>query len=226
MKRFLASTGLTLAAVVPVSSNALLPPPTVECCNRKDYTSEQCARFKLDEAMCVKAVANFNETFQRLQAINNPKPAPVDADAPQVKTYRGKFFEIQYPASFAAQPIDAAREVESDAATFSAPDQSATFYVFSPQWAGEAPRIALDASKEIEVERRTGKGKSSGVDGSFTWITIAAKDKSYTRSYQRFEAGDNSIVWVIGLKYSSADALMRHQAAYARFKASLKQLAD
>ena len=226
MKRFLASLGLAIAIGAPVASYALLPPPTVECCYRKDYTSEQCVRFKLDEAMCVKAVSDFNETFKRLQAINNPKSAPAEAATPKTKTYRGKFFEIQYPASFAAQPIDVAKEAESDAATFSAPDQSATFYVFSPQWAGEAPRIALDASKEIEVERRTGKGKSSGVDGSFTWITIAAKDKSYTRTYQSFKAIDEPIHWVIGMKYSNDEALAKYRADYARFKQSLQQFAD
>lgn len=226
MNRLSAFAVIAIGMVVCSTSHALLPPPSVECCYRKDYTSEQCARFKLDEAACVKEVANFNETFQRLQAINNPKPALAGADTSETKTYRGKFFEIQYPASFAVQPIGDAAAAKSDAAAFTAPDQSATFYVFSPQWAGEAPGIALDTQKEVEVERRTGKGKSSGVEGEFTWITIAAKDKKYTRSYQRFDAGDKSICWVIGLQYSSVEALKRHQAAYVRFKASLVQLAD
>ncbi|MBL8514190.1 MAG: hypothetical protein JNJ55_09400 [Betaproteobacteria bacterium] len=75
MSRLSAPAAFAIGIVVCTPSHALLPPPTVECCNRKDYTSEQCARFKLDEAVCVKAVANFNETFLRLQAINNPKPA-------------------------------------------------------------------------------------------------------------------------------------------------------
>ncbi|MBL8519078.1 MAG: hypothetical protein JNK75_00270 [Betaproteobacteria bacterium] len=152
--------------------------------------------------------------------------APATDTAVKDKTYRGKFFEVRHPADFSAQPLGAARGADADAATFTSPDQSVTFYVYSPQWAGEAPGIALDAQNESEVERRSGQGKSSGVAGTFTWTTIAAKDKSYTRSYQRFEANDKSIHWVIGLKYANAAALKRHQAAYARFKASLVQLAD
>ncbi|MBL8514189.1 MAG: hypothetical protein JNJ55_09395 [Betaproteobacteria bacterium] len=157
-----------------------------------------------------------------MSAANAAAPA---AEAKE-KTYRGKFFEVRHPADFVAVPLAVPRAAESDAATFTSPDQSVTFYVYSPQWAGEAPGIALDAQKETEVERRSAPGKSSGVAGTFTWTTLAAKDKSYTRSYQRFEANDKSIHWVIGLKYANADVLKRHEAAYARFKATLVQLAD
>ena len=101
-----------------------------------------------------------------------------------------------------------------------------TFYIFSPQWAGDAPGIALDAAKETEISRKTEAGKSSGVTGTYTWTTIAAKDKSYTRTYQDFLATDKSIHWVIGMKYQSDAVLQQHKAAYAAFKGSLRQLAD
>jgi hypothetical protein len=148
------------------------------------------------------------------------------AKSPATVTYKGAYFEIQYPADFKAQPLNASKPSESSAATFTSPDGAMTFYVFSPQWGGDAPGIALDAAKETEISRKNEKGKSSGVEGTFTWTTIAAKDKSYTRTYQDFLANDKSIHWVIGMKFTSDAVLQKHKAAYAAFKGSLKQLAD
>lgn len=148
------------------------------------------------------------------------------APAPAVATYKGAYFEIKYPADFKAQPLNASKPSESSAATFTSPDGAMTFYVFSPQWGGDAPGIALDTTKETETSRKTEKGKSSGVEGTFTWTTIATNDKSYTRTYQDFLANDKSIHWVIGMKFASDAALQKHKAAYAAFKASLRQLAD
>jgi hypothetical protein len=149
-----------------------------------------------------------------------------DKVATRYASYKGKFFEVQYPANFKVRVLDAAKARESNAATFASADGSMEFYVFSPQWAGDAPGIALDGAREIEVSRDTKPGKSSGVAGTFTWTTIAAKDKSYTRRYQDFLATDGSIHWVIGMKYRGEADLARYQAEYAKFKASLKQLAD
>ena len=141
-------------------------------------------------------------------------------------TYRGAYFEVQYPAAFKASPLEGAKPRESKGATFTSPDGTMTFYLFSPQWAGEAPGIALDASRETEISRKSDAGKSSGVAGTYTWTTIAAKDKSYTRTYQDFLASDGSIHWVIGMKYRDDTALQKHKEAYGRFKASLRQFGD
>jgi hypothetical protein len=100
------------------------------------------------------------------------------------------------------------------------------FYLFTPQWAGEAPGIALDTAREIEISRKSEAGKSSGAAGTYTWTTIAAKDKSYTRTYQDFLAGDGSIHWVIGMNYRDDAALQKYKAAYAKFKGSLRQFGD
>lgn len=141
-------------------------------------------------------------------------------------TYKGAWFEIKYPADFKVRALDAAKPKESNAATFSSPDGGMEFYIFSPQWGGEAPGIALDPGSEVETNRKSEKGKSSGVDGVYTWRTISAKDKSYTRVLQDFLATDGSIHWVIGMKYKSEAALHKYQPQYAKFKASLRQLAD
>jgi hypothetical protein len=99
-------------------------------------------------------------------------------------------------------------------------------YIFSPQWDGTPPGIALDAAKESETAKKSEPGKSSGVDGTFTWQTITAKDKSYTRTYQSFKAKDEPIHWVIGMKFKDDATLAKHRADYARFKGSLEQYAD
>lgn len=142
--------------------------------------------------------------------------------AGSTRTYRGLFFEVQYPASFKARNLDGASEKESNAATFRSPDGSVELYVFSPQWAGDAPGIALDTSKEVETDRSS---KKSGT-GAYTWYTIAAKDRSWTRTYQDFSDPTQNVHWVIGLKYRSEADFARHKAAYLAFKKSLKQFAD
>jgi hypothetical protein len=144
----------------------------------------------------------------------------------KLANYKGAYFEIKYPADFKARALDASKPKESSAASFSSPDGAIEFYIFSPQWGGDAPGIALNPASETETSRKSEKGKSSGVEGAYTWTTIAAKDKSYTRTYQYFLATDSSIHWVIGMKYKSDAVLQQYKAPYAKFKASLKQLAD
>lgn len=141
-------------------------------------------------------------------------------------TYKGAWFEINYPANFKAHALDAAKPKQSNAATFTSHDGAMEFYIFSPQWGGDAPGIALLPATEVEISRKSEKGKSSGVEGVYTWSTVSAKDKSYTRVFQDFLAADGSIHWVIGMKYKSDTALQRYKSQYARFKASLRQLAD
>ncbi len=158
--------------------------------------------------------------------ILSPNLSAQSAAAVKTSKYRGAYFEVKYPSSFTARALDAAKARESSAATFSAPDSSMQFYIFSPQWGGDAPGISLVPATEVEAARKSEKGKSSGVVGTFTWTTLAAKDKSYTRVYQSFLADDKSIHWVVGMKYTSDEALAKYRAQYAQFKASLVQLAD
>ncbi len=140
--------------------------------------------------------------------------------------FKGAYFEVKYPSQFKARALESSSRNAASAATFTSPDGSMQFYIFSPQWGGDPPGIALNSAGETETARKTEKGRSSGVDGTFTWYTIVANDKSYTRTYQDFVATDKSIRWVIGMKYTSDAALQQYRAHYGRFKASLRQLAD
>jgi hypothetical protein len=140
--------------------------------------------------------------------------------------YRGRWFKVNYPPGWKAQPLEAKTAKDSDAATFTSPNGAMQFYIFSPQWGGDAPGIALDPAKEVEHERKSAAGKSSDVAGTFTWIGIEAKDKSYLRNYQSFKAKDASIHWVVGFKARSDAVLKQYRTDYERFKKSLEQYAD
>jgi len=78
-------TALFLLAGLAVAprADALLPPAEVECCQRKDYQSAQCARFTLSAARCEQVVSNWNEVFQRFSAMRNP-PAAARAAPPEI----------------------------------------------------------------------------------------------------------------------------------------------
>ena len=66
------------------------------------------------------------------------------------KTYRGKFLKFsirrRLRSSRLAMPQRPSR-IRQHSRRRTSP---ATFHVFSPQWAGEAPGIALDTQKEVE----------------------------------------------------------------------------
>lgn len=182
-------------------------------------------------ALCVaftaSASADNTKPAQKADASKSSDVTPKTADK-QAKwpEYRGKSFKVSYPAGWKAQPLESKTAKDSDAATFTSPDGAMQLYIFSPQWDGKAPGIALDPATEIETARKTDRGMSSGVKGTFTWHTIAAKDKRYTRTYQSFVAEGEPIHWVIGMKYKDDATLAKHRADYARFKGSLEQYAD
>jgi hypothetical protein len=141
--------------------------------------------------------------------------------AQEIATFRGAWFEIEYPADFVAVPsLPSTTADGADSATFTAPDGTVSFYVFAPQWGGNPADIALDpATETLESER-------SATEGPVTrrWFTIAARDGGYRRSYLTTtdERGPSSRT--IGLRYASSDALARYQADYLAFRSSLQLL--
>lgn len=95
------------------------------------------------------------------------------------------------------------------------------FYIFAPQWDGEATDIALRPN-EKEASRQVKDTKTQTV----TYFTISAKDGSYVRSYQEtFRKLENSR-WIVGIKYRNQKAYNRYKKAYLAFKASLVQFTD
>jgi hypothetical protein len=102
------------------------------------------------------------------------------------------------------------------------------FYVFSPQWSGDIAEIEPDPATERVVEdtRRT-RDSVGGKDGvQLHWVTVQARDGSYTRAYyDEFDTGLN-VRKAFGIKYRDQAAYTRYRDLYLAFKNSLVQFAD
>ena len=150
------------------------------------------------------------------------KPKTKEA-ALSYKKYKGAWFEVEYPFSFKAENSQkSSTSIEGfDSAVFTSADGSVQFYIFSPQWSGEAKDIALKPN-EIKAD------SSSQILNGLTvkrW-TIQAKDSSYLRSYESTSETEGNINKIFGIKYSSQRELEKYRHAYLHFKNSLQQYAD
>ena len=65
--------------------------------------------------------------------------------------YKGKSFKVEFPPGWKVQTLEAKKPRESDAATFTSPDGAMQFYIFSPQWDGTPPAIALDEGETFAI---------------------------------------------------------------------------
>lgn len=140
-----------------------------------------------------------------------------------MKRYDGAWFSVSYPANFRVKPSLRSFSADGyDSAFFYAPDDKVVFYLFAPQWGGVASDILLQPANEVLQAREM---KFSG-RYTHIWTTIAAKDGSYRRSYQRTEAADGGSAWVVGVRYDTDEGLARYRAAYNDFKQSIKLYAD
>jgi len=140
------------------------------------------------------------------------------------ETYRGAWFSIRYPSDFTVKSSLKSRTAMKgyDSAFFLSPEGAVQFYVFSPQWKGEATDIEIVSTlEEIVSEKTETKG-----DKAVRWYTIGAKDKSYLRSYVDTQDKSQNTRWVLGIKYSGMEANKAYQEKYQEFVKSLKQYAD
>lgn len=141
----------------------------------------------------------------------------------QTVTYEGAWFEVKYPSGFKVKnslPSETAGQ-GFDSAFFISPDGEVEFYIFSPQWSGEASDITLKQN-EREVSRQVQEGENSTV----VFWTIVANNNSYTRTYQETYNHLENTNWVIGIKYKSQKAYDKYREKYLAFKNSLIQYAD
>lgn len=168
---------------------------------------------------------------------------PVDPNAaketPKQNEYTGAWFSVRYPSDFVPKMIGTttARNL-SDEAEFTSPDGAVTFYVYSPQWAGE-PDSLLPREGEMLIDENE-QASISDVDGypkrTTHWVTYGAKDGSYTRalvsiqegfSDEEAKGGDWAVFHrVFGITYKDQESYDRYRNEYLAFKASLVQYAD
>lgn len=138
--------------------------------------------------------------------------------------YRGAWFSVSYPPGWSVRPsLKSYSDKDGyDSAFFRSPDKKMEFYVFSPQWSGDPADIKLKPRTEKQVSRKLQvKGTSTA-----TFVTIQAKNNSYTRSYVDRQDPTNNTRLVLGVKYKNMAAYKKYKAAYAKFKGSLEQYAD
>jgi hypothetical protein len=171
-----------------------------------------------------------------------PTDPSIDPDNPynpryrmRVKKHTGHYFSIEYPEDF-----HVFTPYSKDEAYFISEDKSVEYFVYSPLWGGEPEVYLKIKSNEKLIAQKTIKGKNTNPnhdrnrDVQIThWVTIAAKDGSYTRSYvhikrkssdETLKMGDIDLVF--GFKYQNATAYKIYANAYKLFKISLEQFSD
>ena len=138
------------------------------------------------------------------------------------RTYKGAWFEINYPSSFTVKPSQKSKTKQEgyDSVYFISPDNNVEFYVFSPQWNGEARDIEINPNIESLIDQNTDKSKSKAI----RWFTAKAKDNSYLRAVSD-ETIDNTRL-VFGIKYKNKAIYDKYHNDYIVFKKSLRQFAD
>ena len=140
----------------------------------------------------------------------------------QTKTFSGAWFDINYPSNFIAKgSLNSSSSGGFDSAIFKSPDNLVEFYIFSPQWSGEATDIILKTNEELS----SSKSEING-DIETKWWTINHSDGSYSRSYQQVYNQSVNTKLIFGIKYKNSSALEKYKKEYASFKNSLIQYAD
>ncbi len=137
--------------------------------------------------------------------------------------YKGAWFEIEYPKNFTVKPsIPSSTPDMFDSVFFISPDKKVKFYVFSPQWSGDATDISLNAKTEIEKDVKT--ETKNGM--KHKWYTYESKDGTKLRSYQETTNEEGTTKLIIGIEYADRDSYKKYKDDYLKFKKSIKQFAD
>lgn len=176
---------------------------------------------KKSEHSDVKSKVDTIETATDSAA--NDRKASEEKSASTYSTYKGAWFDIEYPANFKVEnSLKSSTNSEGfDSAFFTSPDGKVQFYIFSPQWSGKPDDIKIEENEkmlETKVENKNGIFINRS--------TVAAKDGSYFRSYEESSEMEGQINKVFGIKYASKEDLERYREEYLHFKNSLKQYAD
>ena len=135
--------------------------------------------------------------------------------------YKGAWFDVEYPRDFTVKPsIASSTPGKFDSAFFESPDKDVRFYVFSPQWSGEALDIAMNPVSEVEKDV-----KKESKDGTTRrWFTYAARNGSRARSFLEITTAETKLVF--GFEYADQASYKKYLDSYLHFKKSIAQYAD
>lgn len=142
----------------------------------------------------------------------------------EYKQFKGAWFDIEYPSAFTAEnSMKSLTNVDGfDSAVFTSPDGKVQFYVFSPQWSGEAKDILIDKKTENLIDSSEENNEKITVK---RWV-IEANNGSYHRAYEETVDNETKTNKVFGIKYNPDVYKDEYQKDYLRFKNSLVQYAD
>lgn len=143
-------------------------------------------------------------------------------------TYRGPWFDIDYPASFRPLGHDAAvgpGAYNQDSMRFTSPDGAVEFYVHSPLWSGQSA-WARPMRGETVFESHTSTEGSGPTRKEFTWVTVAGLTDDYMRSWVEVHQPDLNVRYHLGVRYDTLTAYDRWKPEYEAFRKSLVQYAD
>lgn len=142
-------------------------------------------------------------------------------------TYKGAWFEIKYPSGFTVKPAGKSTTnlVGYDSVYFISPDNNVEFYVFSPQWKGEAKEIEINPNIEKLIDQNIAKETNQfGQSKTIRVFTAKAKDDSYLRAVRDETTDDTRLIF--GIKYKNKEMYNKYYNDYILFKKSLRQIAD
>ncbi|PHR28699.1 MAG: hypothetical protein COA38_11945 [Fluviicola sp.] len=149
----------------------------------------------------------------------------------QMASFNGSWFRVEYPQNFTASPITPTQKygdyefVDTDEASFTSPDGTVEFFVYSPQWGGDPIDYLVEKSNEKTASSSEDNTNSDDpFSVSHHWVTYEDKEGKYTRSYHSLMT--ESTHHVFGVRYTNRKMYERYKAAYLAFKKSLQQFAD
>ena len=172
---------------------------------------------KTEEPDIKKKQNNISQEQKPVEQFN-PKPL-----AKGYKSFRGKWFKINYPNNFSAEPSIQHKSGEGyESAFFESPDGYVEFYIFAPFHPVENHEIDFNPEKELVVKSESNKVSDYKEVLYYTYI---AKDSSYVRSYEETIESD-VFRTIIGLKYKNKEAYEYYKDSYLKYKNSLEQYAD
>ena len=170
--------------------------------------------------------------------VNNETSATQKSPTVGAKDYADSWFKISYPANFVAKAEGA------DEASFTSPDNSVQFYVYSPLWSGD-PVSYLQALPTETIESDTRAPTVIPVTNQYgttydkkvtRYVTFTAKDGSYKRSFVSITSGSvtspdsedytSKTHMVFGIKYRDQTTYDKYINDYHTFEKSLVQYTD
>lgn len=157
--------------------------------------------------------------------------------------YKGYWFDIEYPETFTARPLEpinyheGVRMILTDQAYFTSPDGEVEFYVYSPLWAGYPEYLDMLSTEELVseevVERDTTPPNAElKKKNRVTFKTYKEKKGLYFRSIALYEnniyEGEDlpETTHLFGVRYSSQESYSEYKQIYIDFKQSLNQYSD